>query len=102
MSLPININQLIEGIVVESEQLEFKENQEFYGNTNSAVKYLLSDGQRRVYDLIKINPELSNKEMAERLKISARLLSEHLKALERKKVIRNIGTEKRMWKIILH
>jgi len=61
----------------------------------------LVESQVRIIELIKKNPKISKKTMAEQIGISQTSIDKHIKTLKEKKLIRRIGSDRNgIWQII--
>lgn len=61
----------------------------------------LVESQVRIIELIKKNPKISKKTMAEQIGISQTAIDKHIKTLKEKKLIRRIGSDRNgIWQII--
>jgi len=69
------------------------------GGANGGAKYL-TDRQNEVLDLIKQNPRIAYRELAEKLGINNSAAQGHIKALKSKGVIERDGGTRGYWKII--
>ena len=54
----------------------------------------LVESQRKIVDLIKSNPKISKREMAENIGISTTTVDKHIKSLRQKKLIRRVGSDR--------
>ncbi len=61
----------------------------------------LSDRQKDIIDLIKQNPKISYRKMAEILDIADSAVKEHLEKLKKLRVIERVGGTREYWKINL-
>jgi len=61
----------------------------------------LVESQFRIIELIKKNPKISKKTMAEQIGISQTAIDKHIKTAKEKKLIRRIGSDRNgIWQII--
>jgi len=54
----------------------------------------LVESQRKIVDLIRFNPRVSKKEMAENIGISTTSVDKHIRTLREKKLIRCVGSDR--------
>ena len=54
----------------------------------------LVESQRKIVKLIKANPKISKKEMAENIGISTTAIDKHIRSLREKSIIKSVGSDR--------
>ncbi len=70
-------------------------------NNSKNKQIYLTDRQKDVLDLIKQNPKISYRKMAEILDIAESAVKKHLNTLKNKNVIKRVGGTRGWWEVLI-